>query len=664
MAATVSTEKPASWWDYFFLYDGSKVKEEGDPTRAGICYFYPSETLLDQQELLCGQIAGVVHCVSDISGSPPTLIRLRKLKFAVRMDGDYLWVLGCAAELPDVSCQQFLDQLIGFFHFYNGPVSLAYQSRSREELGAAWEAAIQQILSHTGDLDRIFSSLWTLDPTKVEPLLLLKAALILQACQCCPHVHAGCILYQGLIVSTQLTPSLTAKVLLRQEQGPPPGGAAVQEGGAPLPRHVRIVPVFLTEAEAASLQDFPGELMTSSPAPAASLQEHPAQHRLKGQSTSVPGEKPVPGETAAARHEDSGACTLVTPLQPPAPDMAQPKSKGENGLPASQPTAVPSADHDPGPVRGCPLAEKSGLSGDDREQGLSGTHIPEAQNQAPSSGCFLFPSMRDPEAGSPSLKEPVGGDCGSREPQNPAAGPETLSRDQAPVPAEEPLPPGPRGHLSSAERLSGPGGEAQGAGAAAPSPTDSEGGVLAEKREARWKAAQPGALVPMRLYTHSVKGLLLALLAAEPLQEDAAAVQEVYHSSLASLNGLEVHLKETLPAARTAAPGRAYNFAHYDRVQNVLTASQLQAATPQDRRFLQAVSLMHSDFAQLPALSEITVRNASTAVYACCSPAQETYFQPLVAAARSSGFPSAQDSAFSLPGKARQRLLKHGVNLL
>ncbi|XP_039081230.1 Hermansky-Pudlak syndrome 4 protein isoform X1 [Hyaena hyaena] len=712
MATSTSTEPTsASWWNYFFLYDGSKVKEEGDPTRAGICYFYPSQTLLDQQELLCGQIAGVVRCVSDISTSATTLIRLRKLKFAIRVDGEYLWVLGCAAELPDISCRHFLDQIIGVFHFYNGPVSLAYQHCPREALHAAWDTFIAQILRNTSDLHKIFNSLWNLDRTKVEPLLLLKAALILQTCQRSPHILAGCILHKGLIVSTQLPPSLTAKVLIRpaapRDQSPPAGEGDPGARGAAFPPNVQIRPVFLTEEEAVGLHEFPTEEAASSAALPAGPQEYSGQHPPRRWSTSAPT------ENATSRLE-SAAWTLATTPEPTGPDAAQPDGKGESrhlpgcALGHIKPVTQQSPARAWGPGVHRSPARKPRPPWEEEEQDLSEIHIPEARDAGWCPNSFALPSTCILDGGSPCSEE-CASDSGLLEPKPPGAlpagtglgslsslsTPDALPRhgalephshhpgrsSPAPPPREDRLP-GRTSRLRSWPcvdlRRSGatlPGAEhrvEQRAGAhhslSVPGSSDPAGsqdsGPSTDTGDPRPDLTSRQGLVPMTLYTHSVNGLVLLLLAEEPLLGDHAAVEEVYHSSLASLNGLEVHLKETLPKDTAAFPSRTYNFTHYDRIQHVLTMNVPQVAATQDRRFLRAVSLMHSDFARLPALYEMTVRNASTAVYACCSPVQETYFQQLAAAARSSGFPSPQDGAFSLPGKAKQKLLKHGVNLL
>ncbi|XP_072206740.1 BLOC-3 complex member HPS4 isoform X2 [Excalfactoria chinensis] len=694
---------PAPWWNYFFLYDGSKVKEEGDPTSAGICYFYPSQTLPDQQELLCGQIAGVVHCMTEISGVPPSLIRLRKLKFAVLVDGDYLWVLGCAVDLPDISCRRFLEQLISLFTFYNGPVHQAYMEFSQEELNRLWERYIEYIQKSTNDLHKIFNSLWNLDKTKVDPLLLLKAALILQTCQRSPHVLAGCVIYKGLIVSTQLPPPLTAKVLLQGSESSgqsEPGGEEQQEPDSLLPQGVRIIPVFLTEDEASVLRV---EWMNrSAMAPASPREEKntlssPAVSELTGihinqdlNDISVLTEQ---ASCAATPHDvQSGSFANSVPLKG-FPEMEDRKK--------SSPTAELSS---PGNGRS-ELSREASFSSDGHVKGLSSPSELHTAQHAQTTDSYLegfsFPNPYAKEQESQSAQESLVDShveqhsfqscladnaspttCSNaqelcRRKSNEQDEQGTLSQNSVSAKSDtasgrwslDCSSPVAQSELRSKNQLMAadvqeglPSAPAQNTGCTQSGEQNwpQAGRLTTQGRE----SDKHCKLIQMSLYVHSIKGLVLSLLAEDCLRDDQSSIEDVYHSSLASLNGLEVHLRETLPKDFLSSAKATYSFTHYDCIQNVLTANVPHPPGPLDRHFLRAATLIHSDFNQLPTVSEVIVRNASTAVYACRNPVQETYFQQLGAPLRNSGAPNPQDSAFSLPNKAKQKLLKHGVNLL
>ncbi|XP_014730348.1 PREDICTED: Hermansky-Pudlak syndrome 4 protein, partial [Sturnus vulgaris] len=683
-------------WNYFFLYDGSKVKEEGDPTSAGICYFYPSQTIPEQQELLCGQMAGVVRCLTEISGAPPCLIRLRKLKFAVVVDGDFLWVLGCAVELPDVSCRRLLEQLIGLFTFYQGPVRGAYTAFSQEELSREWDRYIEHIQKNTSDLHRIFNSLWHLDKTKVDPLLLLKAALILQTCQRSPHVLAGCILYKGLIVSTQLPPPLTAKVLLQgsESQGQSePRAEEQQEPGSLLPPGVRIIPVFLTGEEISVLRDFPVEWMARSPmAPAGPRGEESALcSQAVPESTGAHENQALDGISVQESHED----VSDTPAPGDAVQLGSPASPlmDFTGMEASTRNSSAAKLSGAGSESSELSRKTSFASESDTEQLPSPSSLQTecAWTTGPYLEGFSFPNPYSWEQESKDKrKSPADSDVGhyasqnslsvSRSPAVPSPAQELSRRksseqDKPWTVSQHRVPggsgstagdhvwgldcPGSAGHaqLRSRRQLLLPGVQE-----ALPSDPAGDRPCPSSKEDRLGgRGSEPAQL---SLYVHCIQGLVLSLLAEERLRRDQRAVEDVYHSSLASLNGLEVHLRETLPKDSSASARTNYSFTHYDCVQNVLTANLPHTPGPLDRHFLRAATLIHSDFSQLPTASEMIIRNASTAVYACRNPVQETYFQQLGAPLRNSGVPNPHDSAFSLPSKAKQKLLKHGVNLL
>ncbi|KAJ8379448.1 hypothetical protein SKAU_G00002260 [Synaphobranchus kaupii] len=673
--AVTATPDPR-WCSYFFLYDGSKVKEEGDPTRAGICYFYPKETPLEQQELLCGQLAGVCRCVSELSSSPVRLLRLHRRKFAICTRGDFLWALGCAVDIPDISIHGFLEQLIGLFCFYNGTVRESYQLRSKEELATQWGKYLSHLQGGATELHHIFSCLRTIDSTHIDPLLLLKAALILQACQRCPLVLAGCILYCGRVVSTQMPPDLTAKVLVHETEAYSQELKSLANGvtptdSAPLSSSVTSIPVFLTPSELHALRCPPvdwacrshclplqdnrtkksrllSRTLSDTPDPEPELPGLDTTYRTPEAQQSVPG----------STHSSVSGETRFSPS--PSGDAPFPQDcSGSRDQVLANGTPRASAQKGSGgqdeEISGAPLPAPplEGESGENRESHDGGGRGCGGDRSKQRGGCVAGGQAANGETGNETGPRGAGEQSDEeqpeksdwQEPNDSKGGSEDEEgggrrREQRGVNAEQRRGGGVQGVYSEGSRGN------QG----------TQGGT-----------STPGALWPplvvMALYQHRVRGLVLALLVEPNFQSDAAAMEEVHHSSLASLNGLEAHLRST--AAGAPGPPGGYTFAHYDSLQNTLTTNLSGGAGGAlERSFVRASSLLHSHFSQAVTLQEAIVRNAGSAVYGTRSTAQETYFLQQGATVRNSGVPTPQDSAFSLPGKARHRLLKHGVNLL
>nr|XP_019949635.1 PREDICTED: Hermansky-Pudlak syndrome 4 protein isoform X1 [Paralichthys olivaceus] len=600
---------------YFFLYDGSKVKGEGDPTREGICYFHPEETPLDKQELLCGQLAGVGRCVSELSSSPVRILRLRRSKYAIRMKDDFFWALGCSVEVPTVSVCELLDQLINLFCFYNGSVRQSYQLNSQETLAARWGQYLSYLQPGSSEFHRIFSCLRTIDSTNVDPLLLLKAALILQACQRCPLVLAGCILFRGRVVSTQMTPELTMKVMVHETEmytkrhhGP---GASGRSGAA-----VSTTTVFLTISELQYLQSAPVDKDLSS----HSTPRRDAPQKKTRLSRTL-------SEMASSESDSSDLCPSQSPQKVSvSPCLSESDYSVCNPAP-SQSTADPLNLPPQSPEPPFSIEQHSSESPDksfyqsfhSNEGGDSEVHGngdgSAFEENSLLNGCGTEFDLRGSESGNEESRE-----------------------------YEEVV--GDRGVEGC--------GSAQGHKVEVQDPSPSSGAS---------DNPEESPLIPMTLYLHRVKGLVLALLVDPPFLSDTASMEEVYHSSLASLNGLEAHLRTICPGA----PGALgpYIFAHYDCIQSTLTTNLSgRPGGAQEHPFVRATSLLHSHFCNTKTLQEAIIRSAGAAVYGTRSVAQETYFQQHGGSLRNSGIPNHQDSAFSLPSKARHRLLKHGVNLL
>lgn len=653
---------------YFFLYDRTKVQEEGDLTRAGICYFYPEDTPMDQQELLCGQLAGVSRCVSELSLAPVRLLRLRKSKYAVHMRDNFLWALSCVAEIPDVSVCAFLDQLIDLFCFYNGPVRHSYQLHSQEELALCWARYLSHLQGGSTELHYIFSCLRTIDSTNIDPLLLLKAALILQACQRCSLVLAGCILYRGRVVSTQMPPELTVKVMVHETETYSQDHRlrinGVTSATSPLSSTVT-TNVFLTPSELHMLRCPPVDNRSNNtPQPIA----RPRKARLLSRTLSdtlISDQDPsefdsahfpqlsyqtLPSTPRSSLSDES--CFSPSPSQFSTPLRTSLKSQSERDTPPE------SHDHS---------LPNGTLPNRATEGSIGGSSSPIAKNEVTNQVGRRLDSEN--KSSTVLAEKDKSTDSNSEQSQvNPHNNRLPSEQDDFSLRLNDRLAKleltddsagsGDDRQERSEHHLAKQGKETGGEGVRERSECMS---VHSESVSVRSECE--ASLEAMFLYQHRVRGLVLALLVEPSFNTHPTAKDEVYHSSLASLNGLEAHLRTTSPGA----PGAQgpYTFAHYDCIQNTLTTNVCgHSAGPQDRPFVKSTALLHSHFSHTDTLQEAIIRNASCAVYGTRTAAQETYFLQQGASSRNSGTPNSQDSAFSLPSKARHRLLKHGVNLL
>ncbi|KAM4615904.1 BLOC-3 complex member HPS4 [Polymixia lowei] len=636
--------------NYFFLYDGSKVKGEGDPTRDGICYFYPEETPIDKQELLCGQLAGVGRCVSELSSSPVRMLRLHRSKFAIRMKDDFLWALGCSVDIPTVSVCDLLDQLINLFCFYNGSVRQSYQANSQETLAVRWAQYLSHLQAGSTELHHVFSCLSTIDSTHIDPLLLLKAALILQACQRCPLVLAGCILYRGRVVSTQMPPNLTVKVMVHEsetynkDQRLNGLSSSSSSGSAPLSGTVTSTTVFLTTSELQCLRSSPVDRESrshSTPNKDSRLRKNHLSRTL----SDTPSTDSDPCETDSS----------LSPLQPQKMLDIPPLSVSDNLVSSLQSTAGPlNSPPFKIPLQSAEPPFSNGKNSCDVEEGaLEKTCYYSFHSNGDGSQLDMEGDSSVHEETSPLNGQVRDGPTAAGEKARTCR--VKLFDDEKSEPGCQKL-----GNEDTREDKVVSGGSTGSSGS-----LGAQQAQLGDLPPYASLSDNPGEnpLVPMMLYQHRVKGLVLALLVEPHFQNDTAATEEVYHSSLASLNGLEAHLRTVTPGP--PGPQGPYIFAHYDCGQNTLTTNLSgRPGGAQERSFVRTTSLLHSHFCNTETLQEAIIRSAGAAVYGTRSVAQETYFLQQGGTVRNSGIPNHQDSAFSLPSKARHRLLKHGVNLL
>nr|CAD7266214.1 unnamed protein product [Timema shepardi] len=236
LAAVTSDSQNVRELSIVFVYDPERCQQEEDDPQEAVMYFHPS-WVNDQQRLaLCGQLMGATQFFLT-SFSCPRILSLDSGKFVLQQSGHYIVAVGTDHNIPDWVLEHraaTLHDLVRFYHQDLETIAVTAGSSEtsfRDKLCHIFETFLP-ILQYAANLfgtipsirlPKLANALVVLSSTAENEEIdvrissasnvFLEAIQILQCCQDSKGVLGGTLLYGNRVVATQLSSTLTKKLV-------------------------------------------------------------------------------------------------------------------------------------------------------------------------------------------------------------------------------------------------------------------------------------------------------------------------------------------------------------------------------------------------------------------------------------------------------------------
>ncbi|XP_046546499.1 uncharacterized protein LOC124256549 isoform X2 [Haliotis rubra] len=261
----------------FFIYDHNVLKREEDDLKDAIVYFYPNTVSVDNQCALVGKLIGIsdffFHCLPQ---STPRVIKLLSEKFATQRHGDFTVALGCDLFIPDEFITHHFEFVWKVFVFFQGSLEAVRQRCKNHksfpsDLAKVWDMYLPFCQFYGDLMSQAFQILPDVQLSKSSSKTFLHSSHILQRCHRQDGVIGGVLLYKSKVLSSQLSPDVTKRLLLLKPQQ---NHLPCQEikPDFELPGGLRLLRVFLPSQEYCRMSGRRQTSLKSKPRPSSNRQ--------------------------------------------------------------------------------------------------------------------------------------------------------------------------------------------------------------------------------------------------------------------------------------------------------------------------------------------------------------------------------------------------------